>query len=148
MGSLQLLMHFIHSCCFCLYKCHMWLCMCATYLSIQTPCASTTTQLNLSYTYPKTKPLPALMYTWWTCCCCLFFIREYCFFNAEMSMFIRSIIILLNAAWYSLRQASIAPGLSSAMLLEPRLCSSLGSIQNGKGGAMHKNVIQTNNGLR
>lgn len=75
--------------------------------------------------------LPALIYTWWTCCCCFFFILEYCFFSALISVVIRSIIMLLKAAWYSLRQESIAPGLNSAMLLEPRLCSSFWSTQGG-----------------
>lgn len=69
-------------------------------------------------------PLPALMYTWCSCCCCFFLIREYCRFRALMSVVIRSIIMLLNAAWYSLRQELIAPGLSSAMLLHLKVCSS------------------------
>lgn len=73
-------------------------------------------------------PLPALIYTWWTCCCCFLLIREYCRFSALMSVVMRSIIMLLKAAWYSLRQELMAPGLSSAMLLDLRLCSSWGSV--------------------
>lgn len=49
-----------------------------------------------------------------------------------MSVVIRSIIILLKAAWYSLRQELMAPGLSSAMLLDLRLCSSLASVLGGR----------------
>jgi hypothetical protein len=45
-----------------------------------------------------------------------------------MSVVIRSIIILLNAAWYSLRQELMAPGLSSAMLFDLRVCSSVASV--------------------
>lgn len=73
-------------------------------------------------------PLPALIYTWWTCCCCFLLIREYCRFSALMSVVMRSIIMLLKVAWYSLRQELMAPGLSSAMLLDLRLCSSWGSV--------------------
>lgn len=94
----------------------------------------------------NTSNLPALMYTWWTCCCCFFFIREYCLFSALMSVVIRSIIMLLKAAWYSLRQASIAPGLSSAILLEPRLCSSLWSMHSRKRPwETHQNVLHNGN---
>lgn len=97
---------------------------------------------------PKTT-LPARMYTWWTCCCCFFLIREYCCFSALMSVVMRSIIMLLKAAWYSLRQELMAPGLSSAMLLDRRLCSSFGSALQGRGrehGVMGEKGINEHGG--